>query len=138
MYKFIWLNVFIYRCAFYVVRNVFVLPKYYFIFLFDVSLAADGCLQYWTGVSGQLSSFNYNNAAGLMLSNTDYTMCVRTERNFCGIQYTACPDTGYFIIFQAIFQCIIEITYFSSNVLYRGHTNNLLYATPFLQVVIKD
>merc|ERR1712117_21863 len=27
------------------------------------------------------------------LSNTDYTMCVRMERNFCGIQYTACPDT---------------------------------------------
>ena len=39
-------------------------------------------------------SFNYDNAAGLMLSNTDYTMCVRMERNFCGIQYTACPDTA--------------------------------------------
>ena len=57
--------------------------------------AADGCLQYFTGVSGQMRSFNYNDAAGLQLSNTDYTMCVRTERNFCGIQYTACPDTGY-------------------------------------------
>ena len=31
---------------------------------------------------------------GLQLSNTDYTVCVRMERNFCGIQYTACPDTG--------------------------------------------
>ena len=39
-------------------------------------------------------SFNYDNAAGLQLSNTDYTMCVRMERNFCGIQYTACPDTA--------------------------------------------
>ena len=56
--------------------------------------AADGCLQYFTGVSGMMMSFNYNNAAGLQLSNTDYTMCVRTERNFCGIQYTACDDTG--------------------------------------------
>ena len=37
-------------------------------------------------------SFNYNNAEGLQLSNTDYTMCVRMERNFCGIQYTACND----------------------------------------------
>ena len=39
-------------------------------------------------------SFNYNDATGLQLSNTDYTMCVRMERNFCGIQYTACPDTA--------------------------------------------
>ena len=54
--------------------------------------AADGCLQYFTGVSGQMFSFNYNDATGLQLSNTDYTMCVRMERNFCGIQYTACPD----------------------------------------------
>ena len=57
--------------------------------------ANDGCLQYFTGVSGQMRSWNYNDASGLQLSNTDYTMCVRTERNFCGIQYTACPDTGY-------------------------------------------
>ena len=63
--------------------------NYHFYFL-----AGDGCLQYFTGVSGQMFSFNYNNAEGLQLSNTDYTMCVRMERNFCGIQYTACPDTA--------------------------------------------
>ena len=55
-------------------------------------LASDGCLQYHTGVSGQMSSFNYNDASGLQLSNTDYSICVRMERNFCGIQYSACPD----------------------------------------------
>ena len=38
-------------------------------------------------------SFNYNGGSGLQLSNTDYSMCVRMERNFCGIEYTACPDT---------------------------------------------
>ena len=54
--------------------------------------AANGCLQYFTGVSGNLQSFNYNNAAGLQLSDTDYTICVRMERNFCGIQYNACAD----------------------------------------------
>ena len=54
--------------------------------------AANGCLQYFTGVSGSLESFNYNNAAGLQLSDTDYTICVRMERNFCGIQYNACAD----------------------------------------------
>ncbi|XP_059094264.1 uncharacterized protein LOC131889223 isoform X1 [Tigriopus californicus] len=55
--------------------------------------APDGCLQYFTGVSGQILSFNYNSGSGLQLSNTDYSVCVRMERNFCGIQYNACTDT---------------------------------------------
>jgi len=59
----------------------------------SLAKAADGCLQYFTGVSGQMFSFNYNDASGLQLSDTDYSICVRMERNFCGIQYTACPDT---------------------------------------------
>jgi len=59
----------------------------------SLAKAADGCLQYFTGVSGQMFSFNYNDAAGLQLSDTDYSICVRMERNFCGIQYTACPDS---------------------------------------------
>jgi len=58
----------------------------------SLAKAANGCLQYFTGVSGNLQSFNYNNAAGLQLSDTDYTICVRMERNFCGIQYNACAD----------------------------------------------
>ena len=61
------------------------------------------------GVSGTMFSFNYNGGSGLQLSNTDYSMyvflmrtvvlrflssrCVRMERNFCGIEYTACDDT---------------------------------------------
>ena len=61
-----------------------------------VLTAGDGCLQYFTGVSGNVFSYNYNDGSGLQLSNTDYTICVRMERNFCGIQYTACPDTGIF------------------------------------------
>ena len=46
--------------------------------------AGDGCLQHYTGVAGTIESFNYNNGAGLQLSDTDYTVCVRMERNFCG------------------------------------------------------
>jgi len=59
----------------------------------SLTKAGDGCLQYFTGVSGNVFSYNYNDGSGLQLSNTDYTICVRMERNFCGIQYTACPDT---------------------------------------------
>jgi len=58
----------------------------------SLAKAADGCLQYYTGVAGTVESFNYNNAAGLQLSDTDYSVCVRMERNFCGIQYAACAD----------------------------------------------
>ncbi|XP_011160870.1 uncharacterized protein LOC105196560 [Solenopsis invicta] len=54
--------------------------------------AEEGCLQYFTGVSGQIKSFNYDPTTGLQLSNQDYSICIRMERNFCGIQYMACPD----------------------------------------------
>ncbi|KDR14260.1 hypothetical protein L798_10568 [Zootermopsis nevadensis] len=55
--------------------------------------AEEGCLQYFTGVSGQIKSYNYDPAFGLQLSKQDYSICIRKERNFCGIQYAACPDT---------------------------------------------
>ncbi|XP_068082170.1 uncharacterized protein [Anabrus simplex] len=55
--------------------------------------AEEGCLQYFTGVSGQIKSFNYDPGSGLQLSNQDYSICIRMERNFCGIQYSTAPDT---------------------------------------------
>lgn len=54
--------------------------------------ADQGCTQYFTGVSGRIRSFNFDPTAGRQLSNQDYSICVRTERNFCNIQYTVCPD----------------------------------------------
>ncbi|CAD7082808.1 unnamed protein product [Hermetia illucens] len=59
----------------------------------SISRADPGCLQYYTGISGKVKSFNYNTATGRQLSNQDYSICIRTERNFCSIQYTACTDT---------------------------------------------
>lgn len=44
------------------------------------------------GVNGRVKSFNYDASVGRQLSNQDYSICVRTERNFCSVQYTACPD----------------------------------------------
>lgn len=58
----------------------------------DYSAPTD-CLQYLTGVTGQIKSFNYDVSTGLQLSNQDYTICIRPEKNFCGIQYMACSDT---------------------------------------------
>ncbi|XP_048510409.1 uncharacterized protein LOC105693592 [Athalia rosae] len=54
--------------------------------------AEEGCLQYFTGVSGKVKSFNYEPNTGLQLSNQDYSICIRMERNFCGIQYMPCSD----------------------------------------------
>ncbi|KAG7168192.1 hypothetical protein Hamer_G016825 [Homarus americanus] len=55
--------------------------------------APTNCLQYYQGVTGQVKTYNYDLTSGLQLSNQDYTMCIRTEKNFCGIQYMACTDT---------------------------------------------
>lgn len=58
-----------------------------------VNRAVEGCLQYHTSVSGTIASFNYMNSEGLHLSNQEYSICIRNERGFCGISYTACKDT---------------------------------------------
>lgn len=58
----------------------------------SISKADTGCLQYYTGVYGRVKSFNFDPIAGLHLSNQDYSICIRTERNFCGIHYNVCPD----------------------------------------------
>ena len=59
-------------------------------------LSADnGCLQYYTGVSGTLQSFNYDGTNGRHLSNQDYSICIRTEFGFCSIIYSVCPGGVY-------------------------------------------
>lgn len=46
-----------------------------------------GCLQYFTGVTGQISSYNFQ--GGLHLANQLYTNCIRQELNHCSINYAA-------------------------------------------------
>lgn len=58
----------------------------------SVSRADPGCLQYHSAVNGRIRSFNYDPSSGRQLSNQDYSICIRSERNFCSIQYSACPD----------------------------------------------
>jgi hypothetical protein len=65
-----------------------------------LSTAISGCLQYFTGVSGRLTTYNYNNAQGVQLANQAYSFCVRMEAGFCGIRYTQCPDTGTTVIYK--------------------------------------
>lgn len=60
----------------------------------SISKADQGCLQWHMGVYGRVRSFNFDPSTGAQLANQDYSVCVRTEKNFCSIQYSVCPDPG--------------------------------------------
>nr|CAH7729702.1 unnamed protein product [Callosobruchus chinensis] len=55
---------------------------------------ANNCLQYYTGVSGIISTFNYDQAAMFNRSvpgyfnNLNYAICIRREAGYCSITYT--------------------------------------------------
>jgi len=59
-------------------------------------LAPDGCLQFFTGKSGQISSFNAETSTstqGMMLSNLNYNACIRSEGSNC-IRFREARTTG--------------------------------------------
>ena len=39
--------------------------------------APEGCTQYFTGTTGDLMTYNYQSASGVLLHNQDYCACVR-------------------------------------------------------------
>ena len=41
------------------------------------------CSQYLTGPAGNFQSFNYNNAAGQLIENESYNICIRQEKGSC-------------------------------------------------------
>ena len=47
----------------------------------------EGCLQYFTGTTGTIQSYNY--AGGYHLASQKYSNCVRTEQGYCSIAYSA-------------------------------------------------
>jgi len=49
--------------------------------------APQGCNQYFTGASGTIETYNYNSAAGTLLADQDYSICVRPERTYCAVCY---------------------------------------------------
>jgi len=50
--------------------------------------APSGCLQYFTQISGQVQSFNYQ--GGIHLNNQDYSICIRPEDGMRFIDWTPC------------------------------------------------
>ena len=55
--------------------------------------APPGCLQYYTGSTGRVKSFNRAN--GKMLHNLIYNACVRRESGSCGITWSVTDTTEY-------------------------------------------
>ena len=56
--------------------------------------APTDCVQYFTGVSGSVKSYNY--AGSQILAGQRYNNCIRTEKGYCAIQWkessTTSPD----------------------------------------------
>merc|ERR1711936_1193815 len=55
-----------------------------------------GCLQYHTGTTGQLTTFNWAPNDAQHLENQDYDICIRQEAGFCCIDYSVCDQTAAF------------------------------------------
>merc|ERR1712106_230265 len=53
------------------------------------TLAPNACSQFITGTTGIIETFNYNSAAGQLLQNQDYAICIRAERAVCTICYSS-------------------------------------------------
>jgi len=49
------------------------------------------CLQWYTGITGTIKSFNF--ASGQVLSSQNYRICIRQELGYCSIGYIASSDT---------------------------------------------
>ena len=61
------------------------------------NLAPVGCLQYYTGASGEIKSWNYKPDVSAtndpnMLANLNYAICIRVENGYCGIRYSQAQD----------------------------------------------
>ena len=53
---------------------------------FTLSRAPGGCLQYFTGTSGNFESFNYG-STGALIDNLLYSICLRKEAGKCSANF---------------------------------------------------
>jgi len=61
----------------------------------------DGCLQYHTGTTGTLRTFNFANTGDIAhLPNQQYSICLRQEAGFCCAKYSVCTDAESWTLFR--------------------------------------
>ncbi|XP_059083097.1 uncharacterized protein LOC131880461 [Tigriopus californicus] len=56
----------------------------------------EGCLQYHTGLTGRMETFNYQDDNDNHLANQEYSVCIRQESGFCCVEYTPCTNMNSF------------------------------------------
>jgi hypothetical protein len=63
--------------------------------------APPGCVQYFTGISGEIESYNFQ--GGTLLDHQNYQTCIRQAEGFCSILYTFDAQTtpNAFSLFQS-------------------------------------
>jgi len=49
------------------------------------SRAPEGCLQFFTGIGGQFTSFNKLDVNPILIRNLLYSVCIRAEKGFCSL-----------------------------------------------------
>lgn len=61
----------------------------------DLSAPPEGCLQYYTGTSGKLRTFNFlqDSPKETHLAEQSYRICMRQEDGHCCNQYTVCDES---------------------------------------------
>ena len=57
--------------------------------------APNDCLQYFTGLTGTIKTFNFDDPSDNHLPNHEYSACMRQEKGFCCVEYSICPDTTF-------------------------------------------
>ena len=62
-------------------------------FFFFLKTAPEGCLQWYTGATGTVASYNFQ--GGTHLANQDYEACVRTEQGNCQINWATAGTTSF-------------------------------------------
>ena len=61
----------------------------------------DGCLQYHTGLTGRITTFNFlETTTPQHLALQEYSICVRPEMGYCCVQYSVCSDTNSWTIHE--------------------------------------
>jgi len=68
----------------------------------------EGCLQYFTGTSGTIQSYNY--AGGYHLASQKYSSCVRTEQGYCSIAYSAVITASDFSLSGSAGTALLQAT----------------------------
>merc|ERR1712223_1834875 len=91
-----------------------------------------GCLQYYTGTTGRITSFNFAQSSSSNyqhLHSQNYNICVRKEAGYCCVQYYPCSDTSSWSISaqattaQTSTNCVTDLLLINGGALACSNTN---------------